>query len=227
MTSQVFSNDLSDMEINLSVNGRLKAILSPGDTIALDIPSGATVGFSQAGYSLPAVAPGLAVRMHGQPKSTTASQALVPLESDDTKTNGKGHKRPARPVNQYRGTEFIQTLPSVGSAAASAGFTGRRYYDFLNSLQSGGKDGFSHGEFTYYYADASPTGSKTLPVVERARRSGKRVIQMDRDGTPLRIWDSQSIAADELGIDKSSISKVCNGKWDVAGGFRWKFATAA
>lgn len=226
MSSTVFSNNL-DVEVNLSVNGRVKAILSPGDTIAIDVPHAATVSFGLAGAALPAPSQSLSQTLESSHSTPAAQTALtvVPQQA----VNGERVKRDAKPVTQYRGQQKVQVLRSVKAAAFLAG---QPYFDFLKGLQAAGDDGYKVGEHTYRYAteaDSQPSTTSSLVSVKLPvnRRSGKRVIQMAMDGTPLRIWESQTIAAEELGIDKSSISKVCNGRWGTAGGFKWKLARAA
>ena len=61
--------------------------------------------------------------------------------------------------------------------------------------------------------------------------NSKRVCQISLDGQLIKIWDSATEVTNELGINSSSLSNVCNGKkrrknGDVAktaGGFVWVF----
>ena len=51
----------------------------------------------------------------------------------------------------------------------------------------------------------------------------KKVIQMDIEGNFIAKYDSITDAAKAVNMDNSSISKVVNGHFENAGGFRWKF----
>ena len=48
------------------------------------------------------------------------------------------------------------------------------------------------------------------------------VIQFDVDGSKIREFESQTVAAKETGIDRRLINRVCNGNRKTAGGFIWK-----
>ena len=48
--------------------------------------------------------------------------------------------------------------------------------------------------------------------------------QYTKDGTFIKTWIGASQVMKELGIDKSSISRVCKGTKKSAGGFVWKYA---
>jgi hypothetical protein len=52
----------------------------------------------------------------------------------------------------------------------------------------------------------------------------KRVAQYDKKGNLIKIWDYIKQITNELGIDNSSIIKVCRGKLKSAGGFIWRYA---
>lgn len=53
----------------------------------------------------------------------------------------------------------------------------------------------------------------------KKRRSKRYVINIDTG----KKYDYIKLAEDELGIDSSSISMVCRGKMEMAGGFRWRY----
>lgn len=52
---------------------------------------------------------------------------------------------------------------------------------------------------------------------------GKKVYQYDLDNIFIKEWDNAQRIMDELGIDKGSIGRCCNGKQNTAGGFIWKY----
>lgn len=49
------------------------------------------------------------------------------------------------------------------------------------------------------------------------------VCQLDLRGNLIKIFDSQKIAAEELGISNTHISSVCKGIRKQTGGFVWKY----
>lgn len=48
------------------------------------------------------------------------------------------------------------------------------------------------------------------------------VLQYDKEGNFIKMFDSQKIASQELNISFNHISSVCNGKRKTTGGFIWK-----
>ena len=51
----------------------------------------------------------------------------------------------------------------------------------------------------------------------------KEVIQFSKENEYIKTWDSISKASMSLGIDKSTIIRVCKGRQQTAGGFKWKY----
>lgn len=64
-------------------------------------------------------------------------------------------------------------------------------------------------------------------VKDRARINGKqackRIIQETVDGEVIRVWDSQTSAAIELNLTRTSISNCLNNRTKTAGGYSWKY----
>lgn len=52
--------------------------------------------------------------------------------------------------------------------------------------------------------------------------NSKKVVQMDRDGNTIRIWNSSRQAAEVLGIQYKGISQIVNGHRPTYKGFKWK-----
>jgi hypothetical protein len=52
----------------------------------------------------------------------------------------------------------------------------------------------------------------------------KKIIQLDKTGKIIRIFDSISKAATSVGISNGNISLVAQGKQKTAGGFKWEYA---
>ena len=59
----------------------------------------------------------------------------------------------------------------------------------------------------------------------RITKSSKKVIKMNDNNEELQIYDSVALAAADNNCDASAISKVCNGKRNKCGGFKWKYQT--
>jgi group I intron endonuclease len=56
------------------------------------------------------------------------------------------------------------------------------------------------------------------------RNKGDKIVaQLDMNKNLIKIWERIDIAADTLGLDRSSISKVCRHKYSHAGGFIWEY----
>lgn len=64
----------------------------------------------------------------------------------------------------------------------------------------------------------------TKQSIETIKKKSKPVNQYTKDGTFIKTWIGASQVMKELGIDKSSISRVCKGTKKSAGGFVWKYA---
>lgn len=59
----------------------------------------------------------------------------------------------------------------------------------------------------------------------RITKSSRKVIKMNDNNEELQIYDSVALAAADNNCDASAISKVCNGKRNKCGGFKWKYQT--
>ena len=57
-----------------------------------------------------------------------------------------------------------------------------------------------------------------------AKKNKKRIMQYQKDDTPIREWPSIREAGEALGIQKTNISKCAKGRIKFAGGFIWKYA---
>ena len=59
----------------------------------------------------------------------------------------------------------------------------------------------------------------------RITKSSKKVVKMNDNNEELQTYDSVALAAADNNCDASGISKVCNGKRNKCGGFKWKYQT--
>lgn len=55
-------------------------------------------------------------------------------------------------------------------------------------------------------------------------KGGRPVLQIEKEsGNILKRYDNMKIASEEMGIDRGSINKCCQGKLRTAGGFIWQY----
>ena len=59
----------------------------------------------------------------------------------------------------------------------------------------------------------------------RITKSSKKVVKMNDNNEELQIYNSIALAAADNNCDASGISKVCNGRRNKCGGFKWKYQT--
>ena len=52
----------------------------------------------------------------------------------------------------------------------------------------------------------------------------KAVVQMNKNGEVIKIWESARKAFKNTGVYPGNISKCCHGKLKSTGGYTWKFA---
>lgn len=57
----------------------------------------------------------------------------------------------------------------------------------------------------------------------RITKASKKVVKMTLEGEILQVYDSIALAAADTGCDSSAISKVCRGRRNKCGGFKWEF----
>lgn len=50
-----------------------------------------------------------------------------------------------------------------------------------------------------------------------------KVLQLNVDNTPIKLWDDVSITSQHLGINKKSILSCCDKKTNTAGGYKWVY----
>jgi hypothetical protein len=57
--------------------------------------------------------------------------------------------------------------------------------------------------------------------IQRGRE--RPVLQMRRDGTPIKVHQSLKFAANAMQLDVATIGRALRGKVVTAGGFKWKY----
>ena len=67
-------------------------------------------------------------------------------------------------------------------------------------------------------------GDRTQKCIEKLKGvNAKRIKQYDKTGKFICMWNSMSEASQKLNISQGSISRCCNGKSNIAGGYKWHF----
>lgn len=74
-------------------------------------------------------------------------------------------------------------------------------------------------EFSGYYWSYKDE-EEILPIVDNRKRA---VVQLNLNGEIINSYGSIVEASETLGINKTSIAKVCRGERNTAGGFIWKY----
>lgn len=68
-----------------------------------------------------------------------------------------------------------------------------------------------------------PTKKVNQTQTNRITKTSKKVIKLNDNNEEIQIYDSIALAAADNNCDASGISKVCNGKRNKCGGFKWKY----
>ena len=91
--------------------------------------------------------------------------------------------------------------------------------------------GYLAGEIAKKIGARSNTVSQRLKFLVEAGEPRRRfaetrkkaVVQYSLDGEPIKIWDCACNAEKEVGLSAGQVSKCCNYKAVMAGGYLWKF----
>ena len=117
-----------------------------------------------------------------------------------------------RRVKQYsQSGEFIHSWDSIAIASKELGLD-RSGIDLVCKGVRSLCDGY-----IWRYNDSQ------LPVRLKKRKGGKVVFQYTTENELVREWNSGSEAEREMGYSRANISCVCNGKKDIAYGYKWSF----
>lgn len=71
------------------------------------------------------------------------------------------------------------------------------------------------------YSYNNSYGSKPKKQTEKL---GKKIIQFNKEGNFIKLWDSALLIQKYLGINNSNIIQCCKGKRKTAGGFKWRYS---
>lgn len=123
--------------------------------------------------------------------------------------------------------ETLKVLAEYPSAAAAALENGSCY----NSISSVcHKRQRSAAGYFWAYKEVYNIDSFCPKPISNAPKGGrglccKPVIQLDKDGNTIRLWDSAYVASVAIKKDANGISSCCRGKQKSCGGYCWRFIT--
>lgn len=73
------------------------------------------------------------------------------------------------------------------------------------------------------YNTLAPNGYNIQIGDTNYHKGRKRVYQYDSDGNLIKGWESQTVAAESLNLNKQSLNGCLNGKTKTCGGWYWSF----
>ena len=100
------------------------------------------------------------------------------------------------------------------------------YNDEWKQKQSEAKKGKYCGKNNSFYGKHHSEETKQKQSEAKKGKNNprtKRIIQYDKQGNLIRIWDYAKQVTEELGINHGNIIQCCKGKRKSAGGFVWKY----
>lgn len=118
-------------------------------------------------------------------------------------------------VQLSTGNEFIKEWNSISDASSHYRINKSAIIQVLK-----GKTYISCG-FKWQYKEDYDKG--IIPVNPPSTINNKYIVQLTMDGKLVNEFESMTLAGKTLGINTSCISKVCNGKSEHAGGYRWLY----
>lgn len=109
--------------------------------------------------------------------------------------------------------KFIQKFESINQAMHITGCK--------NISRALKKDSHKDGNYLWYYDDGNCLDVKPYTYVHNTQR---KVAQIDiRTGTILRVFNSMSLASNEIGVNIRQIWRVCNGIYKTTAGYAWRY----
>lgn len=109
---------------------------------------------------------------------------------------------------------YVTEYPNITEAAKAIGVSRNTLYGIIQGERLSAKG--------YQFR----LKGDTTPVQEYKNRQGgkKSVYQCAKtSGSIIKEWESAAAAARDLGLDSSTITKVCKGKLKSTGGFGWRY----
>lgn len=117
---------------------------------------------------------------------------------------------------------IIDVWDSLAEAGEKTGLDRFKISDVCNGRR------LTTGDRTFRFLDEEENiiipGVKVNQVqTNRITKTSRKVIKMDDNNNILQTYDSVALAASDNNCDASAISKVCNGKRNKCGGFKWMY----
>lgn len=132
-------------------------------------------------------------------------------------------ERCKKAIKVYDKNGYICSYPDIHSAARELNLEATNICKVLkNKFKTCGK-------FTFCYENESLTQNDLLNKYTLAKSNNRHtpyynpIIQIDKDGSILKEFDSVKNAAKEYGLDDSSICKVCRGKLKQTKGYIFRY----
>jgi NUMOD4 motif/NUMOD1 domain len=124
-------------------------------------------------------------------------------------------------VSQYKmNGRRIAVYPTINDAAKATGISNAN----ISSVFS--KKRFSAGGF-YWLKGYGPVkidlSGYEYGVTVRAKNKQKPVRQLSKKGKPLQRFESIKEAAENVGVNSTTVIGALKGKHETAGGYRWKY----
>ncbi len=120
-------------------------------------------------------------------------------------------------VYQYDKTgNLLKIFDSVQDASNSVGLAECSISAILHKIRTS-------GGYLWRLEETKFTNEELEYATNPPNPMSLQVIQYDKDGNELKLWDTAAQAAKSLNIDSSHLSAVCRGKHKTCHGFVWKY----
>lgn len=121
-----------------------------------------------------------------------------------------------RKINQYTlDKKFVKTWNSATEIKNTLGYHNGKIAECCKREISTYKD------FIWIYDDEN---IDDIELFEKKDKRYRKVIQLTEDGEYIATFSTITKAAQETNLERRQIGECCNGKLEMFGGFRWKFA---
>ncbi len=142
----------------------------------------------------------------------------VAKKMSDTKRNKYGKRVSEIDLNG----NIISVWESLAEAGEKTGLDRFKISDVCNGRR------LTTGDRIFRFLDEEeniiiPEVKVNQVQINRITKTSKKVIKMDDNNNILQTYDSIALAAADNNCDASAISKVCNGKRNKCGGFKWMY----
>lgn len=142
---------------------------------------------------------------------------LIAKKMSDTKRNLYG-----KSVCEIENNQIIDIWQSLAEAGEKTGLDRFKISAVCNGTR------LTTGNRVFRFLDENNNIIEPIQQVNKTQsnritKSSKQVIKINDNNEELQVYDSVALAAADNNCDASGISKVCNGKRNKCGGFKWKY----